>query len=282
MTGSLTDTSIGFNNAGIFSVADITPFTPSNTECPGAGNSYKPIIDTIIRSPIHSATDSKYDFTERTANTIFRNDKGLLTPAALTGTTGAMGTYPNGLIKDLNICADKTLPTDFDNTSINACNLNDTVFIRGVQFEYEYYYARYYYAIQNLSSALQCTAGVSFGTYTRNNAITNYTNAAIVLNMMVNDIIYVMDQIAQMRTDVDISTLTTVLNAADRGLLEQTERLQKQRKLLLSSGQDKMVLFKEMETYSLQKSQYHNNMLMLYSFLNITALGLLFYVYRST
>ena len=100
--------------------------------------------------------------------------------------------------------------------------------------------------------------------------------------MMVNDIIYTMDQISEARTNKDITTLTSTLNAADRGLAAQSVKLQRQRELLMSSGQNKMLLHKEMETYSRQKARYHNNMLMLYSFLNITALGLLFYVYRST
>jgi len=208
----------------------------------------------------------------------YRDTDGLLKSTTLTGgTTG----YPNGLISDLNICIRNKLPSEFTTASIDKCNLDDTVFIRGVQYEYAYYYARYLYAIQKLSAGLQCSEA-KFGNYDRKDAIKRYTEAAIILNMMVNDIIYTMDQISQARTNEDISTLTTTLNAADRGLAEQGMKLQKQRQLLMSSGQNKMLLHKEMETYSRQKASYHNNMLMLYSFLNITALGLLFYVYRST
>jgi hypothetical protein len=65
-------------------------------------------------------------------------------------------------------------------------------------------------------------------------------------------------------------------------LKSQSDTLKIQRDIL-AGGRDPnhMVLQKEMEAYSRQKAQYHNNMLALYSFLNITALGLLFYVYRS-
>jgi len=57
--------------------------------------------------------------------------------------------------------------------------------------------------------------------------------------------------------------------------------LMAQRELLSSKNQSQMLLMKEMEAYSRHKSKYNNNLLMLYGFLNITALGLLFYVYRS-
>jgi hypothetical protein len=99
---------------------------------------------------------------------------------------------------------------------------------------------------------------------------------------MVNDIIYIMDQVAQKRINMDVPALTSKLNLIDQSLTSTSNALQAQRDKLTTMGQDKMVLMKDMETYSRQKAKYHNNMLMVYSFLNITALGLLFYVYRST
>jgi 7,8-dihydro-6-hydroxymethylpterin-pyrophosphokinase len=69
----------------------------------------------------------------------------------------------------------------------------------------------------------------------------------------------------------------TKLNAQ----LERTEQNLAKHNEILSKGKDTSVLYKEMEKYSKEKNKYTNNMLMLYSFLNITALGLLFYVYRS-
>ena len=99
---------------------------------------------------------------------------------------------------------------------------------------------------------------------------------------MVNDIIYIIDQVARKRTTLDVPTLTTKLNLLDQSLTVTSGALQTQRDKLTTMGQDKMILMKDMETYSRHKAKYHNNMLMLYSFLNITAVGLLFYVYRST
>jgi hypothetical protein len=159
------------------------------------------------------------------------------------------------------------------------------MFIAGVAIEFNYYYQLYIYAIQNMTAAIQCpTSPVTpYGSFTNSaDAVIQYTNAAIVLNTMVNDIIYIMDQVAQKRINMDVPALTSKLNLIDQSLTSTSNALQAQRDKLTTMGQDKMVLMKDMETYSRQKAKYHNNMLMVYSFLNITALGLLFYVYRST
>ena len=169
--------------------------------------------------------------------------------------------------------------------------MKDSIFITGVQIECAYYYALYKYAIKNLAAAITCPVETPIKTYgtgtgawinASDKALKSYTDAAIILNQMVNDVIYIMDQVAQTRTNTDITNLTTTLAGLDTTLQTTSANLQAQRDALTSPGQDKMVLFKEMETYSRQKAAYHNNMLALYSFLNITALGLLFYVYRST
>jgi len=280
---SLGDTSIGFGSDGVFNLDNLTNvtsnlnlFIPSNSECPGASSTYTPIVKTIVQS---ITPKGGYTFSDVPSTDPYREPTGLLKSAAITGTTG--------LLSKLNICIDSSLPS-FDTENVNGCNLKDTVFIEGVQYEYAFYYARYKYAIMQLSSAIQCSTRTTLfpstgdRNRTRNTAVIQYTNAAIVLNMMVNDIIYIMDQIAQLRTNSDISKLTSQLNATDQGLADQATKLQRQRDLLVAGGQNEMVLLKEMEAYSRQKARYHNNMLMMYSFLNITALGLLFYVYRST
>ena len=119
------------------------------------------------------------------------------------------------------------------------------------------------------------------GTGGQNNAINSYKAAAIKLNTRVNDITQIVDAVSKKQRTSNITSLTTRLNADDQNLQSQSATLLRQRELLSSDNQNNMVLMKEMEDYSRQKSKYHNNLLMLYSFLNITAIGLLFYVYRS-
>jgi hypothetical protein len=269
---NVTDAMIGINTTKLFSPNNITHFTTASCSAYPAG--YISVVGKIIANnfgyvaPVSSAT-IPYGSNRTTT--------GLLNPTAVGTILGSLG-----------ICINiDTTTFDFKKDDVSSCNSRDDLFIRGVQIECGYYYALYKYAIRNLAGAIVCPVQVpvkSYGTDWPDSSIAlrEYTKAAIILNLMVNDVIYIMDQIAQKRTNVDIATLTTKLGVQDTSLTATSSSLTTQRTALTSPGQDKMVLFKEMETYSRQKAAYHNNMLALYSFLNITALGLLFYVYRST
>jgi hypothetical protein len=227
--------------------------------------------------PIVSAITTQMPYMTPTTTTPYgsgRDSNGLLTDSSVTSVIGTLG-----------LCINVGSTFAFTAANINMCNTADSTFIAGVQIEFNYYYALYIYAIRNLVAVIQCptTSGTTYGSWTSPAfAVKNYTNAAIVLNTMVNDIIYIMDQVAQKRTTLDVPALTRSLNLIDQSLTSTSAALQTQRNKLTTAGQNKMILMKDMESYSRQKAKYHNNMLMVYSFLNITALGLLFYIYRST
>jgi hypothetical protein len=181
------------------------------------------------------------------------------------------------IMPSLNVCNPTSIIGAAD---ISACVIKDATFISGVNGEYNYYYALYSYAIGQLITALTNPTSLT-GWALPANAVTTYQAVAVRLNQHVNDIISVIDTIAQSRRTTNIPVLTQKINAFDASLQQQAAALQKQQAILSQSSQNQMLLMKEMETYSRNKAKYHNNMLMLYSFLNITALGLLFYVYRS-
>jgi len=267
---NVTDAMIGINiTARIFVSGNIALFNP--TTCAAYPNNYTSVIS-VIRTTI-----GDYTVPTTTGSNPYgtnRDTNGLLN-----------STVVNNIIGKLGICVNTTNFV-FTKENIAACNMKDSVFITGVQLECAYYYGLYKHAIKNLAAAITCpitTPATGFGSWPDSAvALKKYTDSSIVLNQMVNDVIYIMDQVAQKRTTIDIASLTTTLNGLDMNLQNTSHALQKQRDALTSPGQDKMVLYKEMETYSRQKAAYHNNLLALYSFLNITALGLLFYVYRST
>jgi hypothetical protein len=249
----------------VFAASSITPIPATCTSLP---TNYKAIVPTVN-------TQRAYVTPTQTAPySAGRDSNGILTDASVTTLIGSLG-----------LCVNVGSSFAFTAANITMCDTSDAVFIAGAQIEFNYYYKLYIYAIKNLTAAIQCpTSPVTpYGSFTNSaDAVIQYTNAAIVLNTMVNDIIYIMDQVAQKRTTLDVPALTSKLNLIDQSLTSTSAALQAQRDKLTTMGQDKMVLMKDMETYSRQKSKYHNNMLMVYSFLNITALGLLFYVYRST
>jgi len=182
----------------------------------------------------------------------------------------------NSILNQLNICSSET---GFNRNQVDACIANDTIFITNVKNEYDYNYALYKFAINKLTNAL--TSKTITGWSTQQKCVNAYKAAAIKLNQNCNDITQVVEGVSLARKG-KIPTLTQELNQLDLSLQGQAQSLLSQQEILSSAGQDNMLLMKEMEAYSRQKANYHNNMLMFYSFLNITALGLLFYVYRST
>jgi hypothetical protein len=185
-----------------------------------------------------------------------------------------------GVIQGLGLCLN-SLPTD---ASANQdCINKDSVFITNAQAEYNYYYTLYTYAFSKLTEALVNAQSTDWlGNNGQMNAVNSYKKVAIKLNQYINDITQIVDAVAQTQRSTSIPTLTQELNTLDISLQGQASVLMKQRQILSADNQNNMILLKEMEDYSRQKSRYHNNMLMVYSFLNITALGLLFYVYRSS
>jgi hypothetical protein len=99
------------------------------------------------------------------------------------------------------------------------------------------------------------------------------------LNQKLNDLAQLVNEITRKRLEETqgqsntINSLNNVLAKRSKGLMAQNKILQKE--------QGAANLYKEMVKFTTQKANYTNNMLALYSFLNITALGLLFYIYRS-
>jgi len=182
----------------------------------------------------------------------------------------------NSIINQLNICSSST---SFNRNQVDTCVANDTIFITNIKNEYDYNYELYKFAINKLTDALITKNPTGWSTQQK--CVNAYKAAAIKLNQNCNDITQIVEAVSVARKG-KIPTLTQQLNQLDQSLQGQAQTLLKQQEILSSSGQDNMILMKEMETYSRQKASYHNNMLMFYSFLNITALGLLFYVYRST
>ena len=76
------------------------------------------------------------------------------------------------------------------------------------------------------------------------------------------------------------TNLQSELQAFDKKIREQKVKLDAQNKII-SSNQATTELNKQMVKFTEQKAKYSDNLLGLYSFLNIVALGLLIYVYKS-
>lgn len=154
----------------------------------------------------------------------------------------------------------------------------DNAFVNNVKSEYCFYESRYFYAISKLISNLQ----VGFNsTSPENTATINLSlTTAKLLNTRLNDYIQIINGVTsyKYRTADDYNTAISNLNTT----LDQRAQLIKSQQQVLNSTTAKSELYKQMVSYSEEKNRANSNLLTLYSFMNIFALGMLFYIYRAT
>lgn len=205
-----------------------------------------------------------------------------------TVTPGASGFTPadiDTIIGTLKTSLYPTLPSNPTDADISGYMIKDTKFVNAIKSEYCHYYQRYAYGINQLldsiinSNSKDLTTNqnpfndTASGSHGLNTVCKN-------LNAKLNKIAYFVKGVTDYRKTITLPQIKSSLNDLNVKLSDAAESLTKQKKIL-TSAQTNVQLYKEMEQYSREKSKYTNNMLMLYSFLNITALGLLFYIYRS-
>ena len=94
----------------------------------------------------------------------------------------------------------------------------------------------------------------------------------ISLSKIINDITA---EFLKMKTanEVEINKFNDEIVKNQKNLIEQNN--------IISSNQSKVLLHKEMVKYTEEKNKYTDNLLKVYSVLNIVVLGLLVYVYKS-
>lgn len=150
--------------------------------------------------------------------------------------------------------------------------------LKNIDAEYVFYESRYKTALNNLFNTIR-------EGYLNNTADIQYviqSKLAISqnLNKKLNDLTQIINGVTE---DMLASTsdLEGKIKAFDKQNKEHQIKLQEQNKIITSS-QATTELNKQMVKYTEQKAKYSNNLLGLYSFLNVVALGLLVYVYKSS
>lgn len=159
----------------------------------------------------------------------------------------------------------------------NTFSKKQAELLKNVQDEYCFYESRYKYSLEKLFDAIQ--AGYMNNTGDAQAAIKNYLQTTQALNQKLNDLTQIINGV----TDDMLKTTTTLeqdIKAFDKRISEQHTKLMAQNKII-SSNQAVTELNKQMVKFTEEKAKYSNNLLGLYSFLNIVALGLLVYVYKS-
>lgn len=149
--------------------------------------------------------------------------------------------------------------------------------IINIQSEYCFYYARYKYSLEKLLNAIQ--QGYITNSQENQQVVQKYLQTTQMLNKKLNDLTQIVNGVTN-----EMLTSNTVLEneivELDNKIKEQQKKLGEQNKII-SSSEAVTKLNKEMVKYTEEKARYTDNLLKMYSVLNIVALGLLIYVYKS-
>jgi hypothetical protein len=150
--------------------------------------------------------------------------------------------------------------------------------LKNIGEEYCFYDSRYKYSLQKLLKSIQ-TGYVNNSDAVQQDIQKNLQNTQR-LNQRLNDL----SQIANSLTNKMLQTsssLNAQISEFNKKIEEKQKKLQHQNSILSSNSATEK-LNKEMVKFTEEKARYTNNLLKMYSFLNIVALGLLVYVYRSS
>jgi ATP/maltotriose-dependent transcriptional regulator MalT len=150
--------------------------------------------------------------------------------------------------------------------------------IKNAEEEFQFYYVRYVDSLNTLFSFVNQYNVIP------DDAIKTKIDEQIkitrILNKKLNDLIQIIIALTNY-LQVSSQELQTQIQTLKDKLEKQKNTLAYQHKLM--SGDDAAnKLNKEMVKYTEEKAKYTNNLLNVYSVLNIVALGLLVYVFRST
>lgn len=148
---------------------------------------------------------------------------------------------------------------------------------KNIKAEYAFYELKYKYAIEKLLCVIEQER-------IKNNSdiqtiIQPFLEMARELNRKLNDLIQIINGIKDNMAS-STSELNDKVKEFDKLTNEKQVKLDYQNRII-SSNQASVELNKQMVKFTEQKAKYTNNLLGLYSFFNVVALGLLIYVYKS-
>lgn len=203
-----------------------------------------------------------YGTTDRTVH-------GLLHPSALSATIAAFSKPATKLATPSNHAnGAKSIPG----------SARPSISVEDMISEYCFYHARYTYAIEKLVDSLQKeTSPDALKTPSPRSAF--YLKHAQHLHQQLMDFIQTVQGITQALQDAS-QPMEPAMATFSRDLQSQQGKLEAQQKVI-RSNQAPAALYKQMVRYSEEKKRRSDQLLHLYTFLNVVALGLLVYVYKA-
>ena len=147
------------------------------------------------------------------------------------------------------------------------------IFLQHIQEEYQFYSVRYHCALNKLFGLLSDESQTSMDNEQKALQMT------VILNHRLNDLTQIINEITKYmlssstKMKMDISKFNDTIQ-------QQQQKLESQN-ALISSTEASAKIKKQMVKYTEEKTRRTDNLLKLYSVLNIVALGLLVYIYKA-
>ena len=167
------------------------------------------------------------------------------------------------------------LSTINNNENVYRSKVNDLLTL--CQNEYNHYYTRYVFVLNRLFTSISDQYTVNSP---ENKAKVESNNTKLLqLNAKLNDMIQIMQAISSNMLE-ESDAMDAELTSFQANMADKKQKLQTQTDIIKSS-QNGAKFSKEMIKYTEENARYTDNLLKMYSFLNVVALGLLIYIYRA-
>ena len=149
------------------------------------------------------------------------------------------------------------------------------LYIKQLNDEYCYYYSIYKFGLKALLNDIVY--------YTNNTqpsgAIADAQKYVLRMNRRCGYLLYCMEKIKN-KLETDSTQITTIAENDEQEIQSATAEIIRQNQMLQQNDLNSDV-YKNMVTYTYEKNKYSSNILALYGGLNIVAIALLVYIYRS-
>jgi len=197
---------------------------------------------------------------------------------------------PNGLLKQdfLKEYVDKLQspqvaiipkpPAESSEKTVPLYMADDENLLETIKYEYCYYEKRYFYALDRLIASLK--DGFSQNDENKRKSVEKSLENTRILNLRLNDLLQIANYVTKTRL-TESQNHNDTINNLNYQMQQRSTKIRAQSNILNDENATAL-LHKEMVKYTEEKNRANSNLLSLYSFLNIFALGMLVYIYRST
>lgn len=169
-------------------------------------------------------------------------------------------------------------PDESSESTVPQYMQEDEYLLQVIKEEYCYYESRYFYALDRLITSLK--DGFLQNDANKRKMVEDTLKNTRLLNLRLNDLLQIANYVTKFRL-IQSQNYNDTINNLNTTMEQRSAKIRAQAEILNNENATAL-LRKEMVKYTEEKNRANSNLLSLYSFLNIFALGMLVYIYRST